>query len=73
LKLNAVIIEGGATTIQHFVEANLWDEAIVITNKALLLKTGISSPTLQNEILLHTKTIFTDSIAFYKQYNNEFL
>jgi diaminohydroxyphosphoribosylaminopyrimidine deaminase / 5-amino-6-(5-phosphoribosylamino)uracil reductase len=73
LKLNAVIIEGGAATIQHFVDANVWDEAIIITNKSLLLKTGISSPTLQNEILLHTKTIFSDSIAFYKQINNEFL
>jgi diaminohydroxyphosphoribosylaminopyrimidine deaminase / 5-amino-6-(5-phosphoribosylamino)uracil reductase len=73
MQFTSAIIEGGAKTIQYFVEANLWDEAIVITNEVLVLKTGISSPTLQNEILLHTETIFNDSIAFYKQNDNEFL
>ncbi len=73
LHLSSVIIEGGAKTIQHFVEANLWDEGFVITNETLVLKTGISSPKLKNEVLLHTKTIFSDSIKIYKQNNNEFL
>jgi diaminohydroxyphosphoribosylaminopyrimidine deaminase / 5-amino-6-(5-phosphoribosylamino)uracil reductase len=72
-QLTSIIIEGGTKTIQYFVEASLWDEAIIITNESLALKTGISSPTLQNEILLHTATIFNDSIAFYKQNDNEFL
>jgi diaminohydroxyphosphoribosylaminopyrimidine deaminase / 5-amino-6-(5-phosphoribosylamino)uracil reductase len=72
-KLNSVIIEGGATTIQYFVDANLWDEAIVITNRNLKMKTGISSPKLEYEILLRTENIFTDTIDFYKQNDNEFL
>ncbi len=72
-KLNAVMIEGGAKTLQHFIDANLWDEAIVITNKTMTIKTGISSPSLKGDILLHTNNIFTDRIDFYKQNDNEFL
>jgi diaminohydroxyphosphoribosylaminopyrimidine deaminase / 5-amino-6-(5-phosphoribosylamino)uracil reductase len=72
-KLNAVIVEGGTTTIQHFLDANLWDEAIVITNKNLKIKAGISSPILRGETLLHTENIFTDRLDFYKQNDNEFL
>lgn len=72
-QINAVIIEGGATTIQHFIDANLWDEAIVITNTAMAIKTGISSPILKGSILLHTKNVFTDRIDFHKQNDNEFL
>jgi diaminohydroxyphosphoribosylaminopyrimidine deaminase / 5-amino-6-(5-phosphoribosylamino)uracil reductase len=72
-QINAVIIEGGAITLQHFIDKNLWDEAIVITNTATAIKTGISSPILKGSILLHTKNIFTDRIDFYKQNDNEFL
>jgi diaminohydroxyphosphoribosylaminopyrimidine deaminase / 5-amino-6-(5-phosphoribosylamino)uracil reductase len=72
-QLNAVIIEGGTKTLQHFIETNLWDEAIVITNTTLKIKTGISSPKLKDEILLQTENIFTDKIDFYKQSHNEFL
>jgi diaminohydroxyphosphoribosylaminopyrimidine deaminase / 5-amino-6-(5-phosphoribosylamino)uracil reductase len=72
-QLNAVIIEGGTKTLQHFININLWDEAIVITNTAMSLKTGISPPILKEAILLNSENIFTDRIDFYKQTNNEFL
>jgi diaminohydroxyphosphoribosylaminopyrimidine deaminase/5-amino-6-(5-phosphoribosylamino)uracil reductase len=72
-KLSAVIIEGGATTIQYFIDANLWDEAMIITNKNLQLKTGISSPKIKMDVLLNTENFFTDCIDFYKQNDNEFL
>jgi diaminohydroxyphosphoribosylaminopyrimidine deaminase / 5-amino-6-(5-phosphoribosylamino)uracil reductase len=72
-QISAVIIEGGATTFQHFIDENVWDEAIVITNTAMAIKTGISSPILKGSILLHTENVFTDRIDFYKQNDNEFL
>jgi diaminohydroxyphosphoribosylaminopyrimidine deaminase / 5-amino-6-(5-phosphoribosylamino)uracil reductase len=72
-QINDVIIEGGATTIQYLIDANLWDEAIVTTNKNLEIKTGISSPKMRNGILLYSENIFTDRLDFYKQKNNEFL
>lgn len=41
--IQSVIIEGGARTLQAFIEANLWDEARVFTGKNVLEK-GIKAP-----------------------------
>jgi diaminohydroxyphosphoribosylaminopyrimidine deaminase/5-amino-6-(5-phosphoribosylamino)uracil reductase len=30
-EINSIIIEGGRTTLQHFIECGLWDEARVLT------------------------------------------
>jgi diaminohydroxyphosphoribosylaminopyrimidine deaminase / 5-amino-6-(5-phosphoribosylamino)uracil reductase len=72
-KINAVIIEGGTKTINEFISANLWDEAMVITNTEMKLCKGIQAPILKNEKLFETKNILTNKIDFYKQQDNEFL
>ena len=72
-QLNSIVIEGGAKTMQYFINENLWDEAIVITNTSMNIKTGISSPTLQSELFLHSQNILNDRIASYKHNDNEFL
>ncbi|WP_310093336.1 bifunctional diaminohydroxyphosphoribosylaminopyrimidine deaminase/5-amino-6-(5-phosphoribosylamino)uracil reductase RibD [Mucilaginibacter pocheonensis] len=41
--IQSVIIEGGARTLQSFIEAGLWDEARVFTGKTVLKK-GIKAP-----------------------------
>jgi len=41
--IQSVIIEGGARTLQAFIEAGLWDEARIFTGKTVLSK-GIKSP-----------------------------
>jgi diaminohydroxyphosphoribosylaminopyrimidine deaminase/5-amino-6-(5-phosphoribosylamino)uracil reductase len=41
--IQSVIIEGGAHTLQTFIEAGLWDEARIFTGKTVLTK-GIKSP-----------------------------
>ncbi|SDD30333.1 diaminohydroxyphosphoribosylaminopyrimidine deaminase [Mucilaginibacter pineti] len=41
--IQSVIIEGGAHTLQTFIEAGLWDEARVFTGKTVLAN-GIKSP-----------------------------
>ncbi|MDN3583277.1 bifunctional diaminohydroxyphosphoribosylaminopyrimidine deaminase/5-amino-6-(5-phosphoribosylamino)uracil reductase RibD [Mucilaginibacter flavus] len=41
--IQSVIIEGGAHTLQTFIDADLWDEARVFTGKTVLAK-GIKSP-----------------------------
>ena len=51
--IQSVIIEGGATTLQSFIEAKLWDEArIFTTNKEL--NDGVKSPNIEGEILFET-------------------
>ena len=72
-KLNAVIVEGGSKTLQSFIDKNLWDEAIVITNTLMNLNNGILAPILKNEMPLTSQKVLSDLIGFYKQKNNEFL
>ncbi len=43
--IQSVIIEGGAYTLNKFIEAGLWDEARIFTGKAEL-QSGIKAPTV---------------------------
>jgi len=42
-KIQSVLIEGGANTLQQFIDLNLWDEAFVIKSK-LEITSGVKSP-----------------------------
>ncbi len=44
--IQSLIVEGGAKTLQSFIDAGLWDEARVEKNPRLLIKEGIESPIL---------------------------
>lgn len=44
--VNAVLVEGGASTLLHFIERDLWDEARVITGKAHFER-GVEAPALK--------------------------
>jgi diaminohydroxyphosphoribosylaminopyrimidine deaminase/5-amino-6-(5-phosphoribosylamino)uracil reductase len=46
LQIQSVLIEGGAFTLQQFINENLWDEAIIIKNENLILENGTKAPTL---------------------------
>jgi len=43
-QIQSVIIEGGRFTLQQFINADLWDEAIVIKNENLKLVNGTKAP-----------------------------
>jgi diaminohydroxyphosphoribosylaminopyrimidine deaminase/5-amino-6-(5-phosphoribosylamino)uracil reductase len=43
-QIQSVIIEGGRFTLQQFINADLWDEAIVIRNENLKLENGTKAP-----------------------------
>jgi diaminohydroxyphosphoribosylaminopyrimidine deaminase / 5-amino-6-(5-phosphoribosylamino)uracil reductase len=45
-QIQSVIIEGGRFTLQQFIDADLWDEAIVIKNEGLKLQSGTKAPKL---------------------------
>jgi diaminohydroxyphosphoribosylaminopyrimidine deaminase / 5-amino-6-(5-phosphoribosylamino)uracil reductase len=46
--IQSVLVEGGRQLLQSFIDAQLWDEARIITNTALLLGSGVAAPTLKN-------------------------
>jgi diaminohydroxyphosphoribosylaminopyrimidine deaminase/5-amino-6-(5-phosphoribosylamino)uracil reductase len=65
-QINSIIIEGGAYTLQQFIDQGLWDEARVFTGTRTFEK-GVIAPSLpQNKLVLESKS-GTDRLT---QYNN---
>jgi diaminohydroxyphosphoribosylaminopyrimidine deaminase/5-amino-6-(5-phosphoribosylamino)uracil reductase len=46
LKVQSVIVEGGAMLLQSFIDVGMWDEIRVITNTGLFIPDGLPSPEL---------------------------
>ncbi|MFA9290075.1 MAG: bifunctional diaminohydroxyphosphoribosylaminopyrimidine deaminase/5-amino-6-(5-phosphoribosylamino)uracil reductase RibD [Solirubrobacteraceae bacterium] len=53
IQIQSIIIEGGAFTLNSFIQNNLWDEAYVFKANELIISDGIKSPTLKNELLIN--------------------
>ena len=62
----SVIIEGGAITINSFIEKNLYDEIRVFTTDKILKK-GVNSPELPDINLIETSIINNDKLEVYKK------
>jgi len=60
-KILSVIVEGGAVLLNSFIAAGLWDEARIFTGD-VLLKEGIKSPVLQDEVPAFNTAISNDSL-----------
>ncbi|MEO6820232.1 MAG: bifunctional diaminohydroxyphosphoribosylaminopyrimidine deaminase/5-amino-6-(5-phosphoribosylamino)uracil reductase RibD [Ginsengibacter sp.] len=65
LNINSVLVEGGATTIQFFIDAGIWDEAVVITNEIMLIENGVDAPKMKNALLRNQANYLNDSIHYY--------
>ena len=61
--IQSIIIEGGAQTLNTFIEAKVWDEARVFTSKKKLEK-GIQSPLIQS-VINHSEIIGNDKLTYY--------
>jgi diaminohydroxyphosphoribosylaminopyrimidine deaminase/5-amino-6-(5-phosphoribosylamino)uracil reductase len=70
LKIQSVLVEGGAQLLQSFIDAGMWDEANVITSMKTVLGKGLPAPQLQQHQLLHVDTIDTDVIHTYTHQKN---
>ena len=51
--IQSIIIEGGTSTLQSFIDAKLWDEARIFTTHKEL-NDGVKSPNIEGEIVLET-------------------
>lgn len=65
LNIQSVLVEGGAKTLQSFIDTGLWDEARVITNEELIIENGISSPEMKNFILAKQERYLNDVINYF--------
>lgn len=67
-KIQSVIIEGGAKTLQTFIDANLWDEAYIFTGNNSFLE-GVKAPNLKGELFSEVQ-IKEDILKFFKNPNS---
>lgn len=79
-KVQQLLVEGGTTTIQNFIDAGIWDE-IYVETAPIILKDGIKAPTVKNaqkkntfesfghqiEHFLHEKLLFYSSFNIKQQ------
>ncbi len=63
--LTSIIIEGGAKTLQLFIDTGYWDETRIIKNKTMEVPLGIDGPQLTQGLLFKTEKIFSDDIYYY--------
>jgi len=61
--INSVIIEGGAKTLQLFIDANLWDEARIFKGN-ILFSEGVKAPVLQGQLMM-TNYLENDTLLIY--------
>lgn len=47
MQIQSILVEGGAFTLHRFIEAGIWDEAIIIRNNNMILEAGTKSPVLE--------------------------
>ncbi|WP_037500656.1 bifunctional diaminohydroxyphosphoribosylaminopyrimidine deaminase/5-amino-6-(5-phosphoribosylamino)uracil reductase RibD [Sphingobacterium deserti] len=63
MDVQSIIIEGGAKTLQQFIDAGVWDEARVFQSKARWT-TGVASPRLSARARSSSK-VGNDTLSFY--------
>jgi diaminohydroxyphosphoribosylaminopyrimidine deaminase/5-amino-6-(5-phosphoribosylamino)uracil reductase len=71
LKIQSVLVEGGARLLQSFIDEGYWDEARVITNNELELPGGLPAPELSGfggmvPRPISYESLFSDTIRYYK-------
>lgn len=71
LKIQSVLVEGGARLLQSFIDTDCWDEARVIRNDQLNIGKGLRGPQLANAILKEETTIATDTLRIFYHQKNE--
>ena len=64
-KIGILLVEGGAKTIQSFIDSGLWDEARIIKSP-ILLRGGISAPTVPIQNLESRFPLDDNEILIYK-------
>jgi diaminohydroxyphosphoribosylaminopyrimidine deaminase/5-amino-6-(5-phosphoribosylamino)uracil reductase len=65
--IHSVIIEGGADTLNRFIEAGLWDEALVITGKNTF-KSGLKAPIISKNPL-RSSLFGKDTLHYFTNYS----
>ena len=68
-KIQSVIVEGGAQTLNFFIDSGLWDEARIFSSTRSF-GSGIEAPQLKGN-LISQENIFEDSLKIYQHGKNK--
>jgi len=66
LKIQSVLVEGGAMLLQSFIDEHMWDEIRIITNEELVMPDGIAAPFFERAFKVSTGRLLTDRHDVYK-------
>lgn len=64
-KIQSVLVEGGTTLLQSFINAGLWDEMRVFRSQMMLSGEGVKAPTVQGK-LVSREWIGEDELTVYR-------
>ncbi|HEV2482255.1 MAG TPA: dihydrofolate reductase family protein, partial [Puia sp.] len=65
LRIQSLLVEGGARLLQSFIDEDCWDEARVITNDDLDIPSGLPAPRLTHARLVSRESLLSDTIRYY--------
>lgn len=68
--IQSLLVEGGARTLQSFIDRGLWDEAFVETSPQRM-GNGVAAPRLHGEKLLNTAKYLSNTIDGFYNANRE--
>lgn len=69
--VQSILIEGGAATLQNWIDSGIWDEAFVIT-APMAAEEGIRAPFLTNTTLIKTQMLGRDTLTHFTSSQNGF-
>ncbi|PRP66102.1 bifunctional diaminohydroxyphosphoribosylaminopyrimidine deaminase/5-amino-6-(5-phosphoribosylamino)uracil reductase RibD [Nonlabens agnitus] len=68
LNIQSVIVEGGAKTLQQFIEKELWDEIHQYMGTTVYFKNGLKAPSIPNNASLQERMMIKDDVLkIFKQ------
>lgn len=62
--ISSVLIEGGANTLNQFIQSNLWDEAVIITGESEF-KSGLKAPVISGNSI-KTLQFGRDRLSYFE-------
>lgn len=64
----SIIVEGGSSMINSFLNEGSWDEIRIIVNQDLIIDSGLRAPLLHNLVAFKKENIFNDQIQYIKHH-----
>lgn len=66
LNIQSLLVEGGATLLQSFIDEGTWDEARIIENGELSIGNGSAAPVLPGAVKVEEMNLLSDKISIFK-------